>query len=126
MNVERPSNKIFKYKEVQAMSDAATKYSDKFEQGNIVDALSQAFEEADAFDVVDRPQHYQFFPGMEAIQVIAMVMTEQQFYGYCLGNRLKYRLRAGNKDGIVNELGKSDKYLDLFEEHKHLCRGARE
>lgn len=45
-------------------------------------------------DPVNQPQHYQFFPDLEAIEVIARSTTQEQFYGYCLGNRLKYRLRA--------------------------------
>ncbi|UVX30884.1 nucleotide kinase [Klebsiella phage VLCpiA1c] len=72
-------------------------------------------------DAVNSPKHYQFFPDLEAISVIAMCMTQEQFYGYCLGNRLKYRLRAGNKDKLEQDIAKSDKYLELFEQHKGLC-----
>ena len=88
-----------------------------------IDPRSQAEGELlDSYDVVDKPKHYDFFPDLEAIQLIAMVLTEQQYLGYCLGNRLKYRLRAGNKDKLQQDIDKSDKYLELFEEHKHLCR----
>lgn len=72
-------------------------------------------------DVVNSPAHYAFFPDLEAIQVIARSMTQEQFYGYCLGNRLKYRLRAGNKDALEQDIAKSDKYLELYEEYKRLC-----
>ena len=72
-------------------------------------------------DVVNSPKHYQFFPGLEAIEVIARSMTREQFYGYCLGNRLKYRLRAGNKDKLEQDIAKSDKYLELYEQHKGEC-----
>lgn len=72
-------------------------------------------------DAVNSPKHYQFFPGLEAIEVIARSMTRDQFYGYCLGNRLKYRLRAGNKDKLEQDIAKSDKYLELYEHHKGLC-----
>ena len=74
-------------------------------------------------DAVNSPQHYRFFLDLEAIEVIARSMTEEQFYGYCLGNRLKYRLRAGNKDKLEQDIAKSDKYLELFEKHKGLCHG---
>lgn len=74
-------------------------------------------------DAVNSPKHYQFFLDLEAIEVIARSMTEEQFYGYCLGNRLKYRLRAGNKDKLEQDIAKSDKYLELFEKHKGLCHG---
>ena len=51
-------------------------------------------------------------------------MTVEQFYGYCLGNILKYRLRAGGKDDVMQELGKADKYQELFTEFKALCKDA--
>ena len=73
-------------------------------------------------DVVNKPSHYQFFEGVEVIEIIASSMTCEQFKGYCLGNRIKYRLRAGNKDKLEQEIAKSDKYVDLYDEHKHLCK----
>mgnify|MGYP002673223033 CR=1 FL=1 len=76
-------------------------------------------------DAVNSPQHYQFFPDLEAIVVIARSMTQEQFYGYCLGNRLKYRLRAGNKDKLEQDIAKSDKYLELYEQHKGECVNVR-
>lgn len=76
-------------------------------------------------DVVNSPQHYQFFPDLEAIVVIARSMAQEQFYGYCLGNRLKYRLRAGNKDKLEQDIAKSDKYLELYEQHKGECIDAK-
>lgn len=71
---------------------------------------------------VHNPQHYQVFPDKEAIEIIAGSMTTEQFYGYCLGNFLKYRLRIGAKDEVPQELGKSNKYKELYEKHKHLCK----
>lgn len=76
---------------------------------------------AQASDPVNQPQHYQFFPDLEVIEVIARSTTQEQFYGYCLGNRLKYRLRAGNKDKLEQDIAKSDKYLELYEQYKGLC-----
>lgn len=75
-------------------------------------------------DAVNCPKHYQLFPGLEAIEVIARSMTQEQFYGYCLGNRLKYRLRAGNKDKLEQDIAKSDKYLELYEQHRGKCIDA--
>lgn len=75
-------------------------------------------------DAVNSPQHYQFFQDLEAIEVIARSMTQEQFYGYCLGNRLKYRLRAGNKDKLEQDIAKSDKYLELYEQHRGKCIDA--
>jgi len=62
-------------------------------------------------DTVNNPSHYQFFEGVEVIEIIASSMTREQFKGYCLGNRIKYRLRAGNKDKLEQEIAKSDKYV---------------
>ena len=73
-------------------------------------------------DVVHSPKHYQVFPDKEAIEIIASSMTFEQFYGYCLGNFLKYRLRIGAKDEVQQELEKSNKYKELYEKHKHLCK----
>ena len=73
-------------------------------------------------DVVHSPKHYQVFADKEAIEIIASSMTTEQFYGYCLGNFLKYRLRIGAKDEVQQELGKSNKYKELYEKHKHLCK----
>lgn len=76
-------------------------------------------------DAVNSPKHYQFFPDLEAIEVIARSMTQEQFYGYCLGNRLKYRLRAGNKDKLEQDIAKSDKYTELYEQHRGKCIDAK-
>lgn len=75
-------------------------------------------------DAVHSPKHYAIFEQLEAIEVIASSMTTDQFYGYCLGNILKYRLRAGGKDDVMQELGKADKYQELFSKFKSLCKDA--
>jgi hypothetical protein len=75
-------------------------------------------------DAVNHPKHYAVFEQLEAIEVIAGSMTTEQFYGYCLGNILKYRLRAGGKDDVMQELGKADKYQELFTQFKSLCKDA--
>nr|DAE36734.1 MAG TPA: nucelotide kinase [Caudoviricetes sp.] len=90
---------------------------------HLVEAES-APERSKSADAVNSPQHYQLFPDLEAIVVIARSMTQNQFYGYCLGNRLKYRLRAGNKDKLEQDIAKSDKYLELYEQHKGECIDA--
>ncbi|ALK86941.1 hypothetical protein [Yersinia phage vB_YenP_AP10] len=73
---------------------------------------------------VTKPSHYQLFPNVEAIEIIARSMTVEQFNGYCLGNILKYRLRAGKKSELAfieKDLAKADFYVELFEKHKGLC-----
>jgi hypothetical protein len=73
--------------------------------------------------IVNNPKHYEFFPDKEAIEIIARSCTQEQFYGYCFGNKLKYKLRVGKKDNVEQELGKADKYLELYNTHKGLCHG---
>ena len=73
-------------------------------------------------DVVKNPKHYQIIDDFESIDVIACSLTEEQFKGFCLGNILKYRIRAGNKDSLEQDIAKSDEYKSIFENKKHLCR----
>ena len=73
---------------------------------------------------VKRPSHYQVFDGLESISVIARSMTVEQFKGFCLGNVLKYRLRAGKKSdqaNVTKDLAKAEFYKELFEKHKGEC-----
>ena len=75
-------------------------------------------------DGVKQPSHYQLFEGVEAIEVIARSMTQEMFKGYCLGNILKYRLRAGKKSELATlekDMAKAAFYLELYEKHKGLC-----
>ncbi len=45
------------------------------------------------------PPHYKQTCGLdlEAIDIMKTILTTDQFVGYCAGNALKYRLRAGKK-----------------------------
>ena len=72
-------------------------------------------------NMVTKPKHYEFFEGVEAITIIARSMTEKQFAGYCMGNALKYRLRAGKKLNTEEDLKKADYYKELFQKHRHEC-----
>lgn len=73
---------------------------------------------------VRAPSHYMLFDDIEAIEVIARSMTVEQFKGYCLGNILKYRLRAGKKSELAfleKDMAKAGFYGELFEKHKGKC-----
>ena len=70
---------------------------------------------ASLLEAVHSPKHYAVFDDIEAIEVIARSMTQEMFKGYCFGNLLKYRLRVGGKDEVMQELAKSDKYKELYE-----------
>lgn len=75
-------------------------------------------------DGVKSPSHYMLFDDIEAIEIIARTMSVEQFKGYCLGNILKYRLRAGKKSELATlekDLAKADFYKELFDKHKSKC-----
>ena len=71
-------------------------------------------------DAVKQPKHY-LIMGEETITIIARSMTLDEWRGYCRGNVLKHRLRAGKKDDATQDLAKADFYEELFEMHKDKC-----
>lgn len=73
-------------------------------------------------DNINQPTHYAFFEGTEAIEIVAASMTQEEFRGYCMGNKLKYCLRAGKKGDALEDLGKADKYDEIYHKHIYLCR----
>lgn len=88
----------------------------------------------DAFDVISpemikpaqknavvNPSHYDMM-GTNTIEILACAMTKAEWRGFCLGNTLKYRIRAGKKDALQQDIDKANNYERLYEEHKHLCR----
>lgn len=76
-------------------------------------------------DQVRNPKHYQIIDGVESITLIAAGLTIDEWRGFCLGNIIKYRLRAGKKDALEQDIGKAEYYEELFEKFKHLCRIER-
>lgn len=80
----------------------------------------------ESIEGVTEPSHYMLFDDIEAIEVIARSMTREQFKGYCLGNILKYRLRAGKKSELAyleKDIAKAGFYGELYEKHKEKCYG---
>lgn len=77
-------------------------------------------------DNVRNPKHYQIIDGMESIDMIASAMTEEMFKGFCLGNILKYRIRAGKKDKLQQDIDKANYYEELYLTKKCFCRGVME
>lgn len=78
-------------------------------------------------DGVRKPSHYQVFDGVESIEIIARSMTVSEFRGFCMGNVLKYRLRAGKKSELATmekDLNKAAFYQELFDQHKGKCYAA--
>lgn len=66
--------------------------------------------------MVNSPKHYQLFPDMEVIDLIKSVLTPAEYAGYLKGNILKYKLRAGDKDDVQQDLAKAKKYKKFLEE----------
>ena len=79
---------------------------------------------AEKSDVVINPNHYDMM-GANTIEILAAAMTEAEWRGFCLGNTLKYRIRAGKKDDLQQDIDKANNYERLYEEHKHLCRKGK-
>lgn len=65
---------------------------------------------AEHHDPVNKPKHYAIAPDVEAIDIIRSSLTPEQFKGYLLGNFLKYRLRAGDKGDLQQDIDKSNWY----------------
>ena len=79
-------------------------------------------------DSVRQPSHYQVFDGVESIEIIARSMTVSEFRGFCMGNVLKYRLRAGKKSELATmekDLNKAAFYQELFDLHKGKCYDSK-
>ena len=76
---------------------------------------SEMFEEEPSQDAVNTPSHY-LHGGMETIEVIRMMLTPEEFRGYCKGNIIKYRERAMFKGNADEDFAKALKYKEFMEE----------
>ena len=66
-------------------------------------------------DSVDSPSHYADRP-VEVIEIIRSTLTKEQFEGFCLGNLLKYNMRAGLKGNAQEDYKKGEKYYNWYKE----------
>ena len=62
------------------------------------------------------PNHYKKTYAKEVIELIQASLTPEEFKGYCKGNMLKYRFRAGYKGDRDEDLKKSNWYQDKLKE----------
>ena len=69
------------------------------------------------FDPVNRPKHYNREGAMESIDEMVLIMGREATMHFCLGNVLKYRYRAADKNG-EEDLKKSDWYMRKYKELK--------
>ena len=74
--------------------------------------IIQGFERIEAeHEAITSPAHYKVCEGLEVVDMIRAVLTPEQFKGYCLGNLIKYRMRAGKKTmSPIEDLGKAHVY----------------
>lgn len=88
---------------------------DKVVSNEDVEAVNQTFDD------VKSPKHYQLIEGVESIEIIARSMSAEQWKGFCLGNMLKYRIRAGKKGALQQDIDKANFYGELYEAHLDKC-----
>ena len=62
-------------------------------------------------DNVNNPNHYKLGCGIESIEIIKKVLGTQGFVAFCLGNILKYLIRAEKNNG-KEAYKKAAKYLE--------------
>lgn len=70
---------------------------------------------------VERPDHYTD-GGIETIDFIAAKLTEEELFGYVVGNVFKYLSRAGKKDPakFKEDVAKAEWYLHYFRTRKKI------
>ena len=71
-------------------------------------------------DQVKNPKHYQLL-GFETVEIIVRNLTVEQWRGACLFNALKYRMRAGKKDKLEQDIAKSNQFEIMSDKYQHLC-----
>ena len=62
-------------------------------------------------DNINNPNHYKLSCGVESIEIIKRVLGLKGFVAFCLGNILKYLIRAEKKNG-KKDYKKAAKYLE--------------
>ena len=55
-------------------------------------------------------KHYELWENFEAIDVIKLALTDEEYKGFLKGNILKYQLRLGKKDEVSKEIEKIEDY----------------
>lgn len=75
-------------------------------------------------DNVNHPSHYTAYPA-EVIYMVKAVLGVEGFKAYCLGNEIKYRMRAGLKgDNAAEDIAKAMKYKE-FRDNADKCPTRR-
>ena len=64
-------------------------------------------------DMVNHPPHYTAGP-CELIEALEVILTDDEFNGFLLGNMLKYRWRRMHKGTQVQDWRKSEWYRNKY------------
>lgn len=62
-------------------------------------------------DNVNHPVHYNQYP-IEIIDMMIIMFGKEATFNFCLLNAFKYRMRAGNKQNLKEDLAKEQWYLN--------------
>jgi len=94
--------------EIKTMADEKQELEQKAQDTKeLLEALTKPAEP----DTVNSPEHYNMLD-IEAINLIEMSMTKEEFLGYLKGNVLKYIIRYKHKRKPGEDLDKGKWYLD--------------
>ena len=77
--------------------------------------FSREMIEEPTTDAINSPSHY-LHGGIETIEVIRMMLTPEEFKGYCKGNIIKYRERAPYKGKEEEDYAKALKYKEFLDD----------
>lgn len=98
-----------------------TEAYDLNELDDIIDELcdrDEKEEEAKENDI-SNPKHYKLDGlDIESIDVVKAVLGEEGFINFCLGNILKYAIRAKKKGQFDSDIGKIKTYCEFIERIK--------
>ena len=68
---------------------------------------------------ISNPKHYKLDGlDIESIDVVKAVLGEEGFINFCLGNILKYAIRAKKKGQFDSDIGKIKTYCEFIAETK--------
>ena len=59
---------------------------------------------------IEENKHHQLWEGVQSLDVMKQVLTDEEYKGFLKGNILKYQLRLGKKDDTTKEIKKINDY----------------
>lgn len=57
-----------------------------------------------------KSKHYELWDDFQVIDAIKALLTPEEFLGFLKGNMIKYRLRAGKKGSVLEDIEKAIDY----------------